>query len=440
MPAHRPHGGRPHHAPERPRQPPAPLPARLPAWPDAVSIVLRPGTATPPLAGHPWVFSGAIAHVQPGPATAVEPGVRCALFDQHARYLGCGYYNPQSQIAVRLIDWAADALEPETLPALADLVHARIAAAVQLRRDLGLPGADTDAFRLCNAEGDLLGGVTIDQYGDGAVVQLSTAGAWRLRAAIGSALSQAGLQWWAVRVPADVHPSEGLVGGASESHGPVPAALTVRMGGVAFGVEPGSGQKTGLYCDQRDNHLAVAALCKGRFVVDAFCHVGGFGLHAAKAGAAKVLCVDASQKAVDAVLANAALNGLAVGTQCGDAVHTLRQWHGAADADKPSLVVIDPPKYATKAAALDGATKKYQALNAAAMQAVQAGGWLVTCSCSGLLEPPAFLRMIGMAAVEAGVAVQLCQLRGPGLDHPTAAVHAEGRYLKVAIVRVLPKR
>ncbi len=425
-----------HSAGPRPKADPVPLPGHLPTWPQAVSIVLRPGMATPVLAGHPWLFSGAIAHVVPGPDTAVEPGVRCGVFDPYARWLGLGYYNPQSQIAVRLVAHGRDVLEPQQLPTLEQIAAERVTAAASLRRDLGLPSTDTTAFRLTNADGDLLPGCTVDQYGDGAVVQVTSAGIWRVRAAIVAALRELGLRWVCVRVPSDIHPSEGLPAGSQEPHGAMPAEVEVRLGGVRFVVEPGAGQKTGLYCDQRENHLAVAALAKDRFVVDAFCHVGGFGLQAAKAGARQVLCIDASQRAVDAVLRHAELNDLPVQAQCGEAIHALRAFADGPDADKPDIVIVDPPKFATKAAALDGAVHKYQALNAVAVAAVKDGGWLVSCSCSGLLEPPAFVRMIALAAQQAGRTVQLLALRGASADHPTAPAHAEGRYLKVAILRV----
>ncbi len=430
--------GRPYSR-HHPRPEAAPVPPNLPTYADAVSIVLRPGTATPVLAGHPWLFSGALAHIVPGPQLVLEPGVRCALFDQHARYLGVGYYNADSQIAVRMIAGSPDALEPLKLPDLADLVRLRLRQAAALRRDWSLPSATTDAYRLANSEGDALPGCTVDRFGEGASVQISTAGMWRLRAVIVAELRDQGCKWVTIRVPTDIHPSEGLLAGNVESDGPVPAQVQVRHNGLLLRVEPGGGQKTGMYCDQRDNHLKVAQLAAGRFVLDCFSHTGGFGLHAARAGAARVLCVDASQKAADTVLQHAIDNDLPVQAQCGDAVHLLRQMAELPPQERPSLVIIDPPKYATKGSAVDGALRKYRALNVAAMQAVQPGGWLVSCSCSGLVEPDAFLRMIGSAAHEAGVQVHLAQLLGPAPDHPTAPAHAEGRYLKVALVRVLAK-
>lgn len=416
--------------------PAGPLPPHLPQWPGAASVVLRPGTATPPLAGHPWVFSGAIAHVVMADGSEPERGGPCALFDQHARYLGFGYLNRDSQIAVRLLAMGSDGLEPLDLPDLETLACERLRQAHALRQALGLPSADTNAFRLVNSEGDFLPGVTIDWYGNGAVLQVSTAGAWRLRTALVRSLTELGAAWVLVRVPQDIHPSEGLQASTQEGHGAVPDEVQVLHNGLRLRVEPASGQKTGMYCDQRDNHQRVGLLARGRFVVDAFCHAGGFGLHAARGGATRVMAVDASQRAVDLALQHADDNGLQLEVQCNDAVLALRQLAGLGAAERPQLVIVDPPKYATKGAALDQALRKYLSLNIVAMQAVQPGGLLVTCSCSGLVEPEAFLRMLGQAAQQAGVAVQLLELRGPSADHPSAPAHAEGRYLKVAICRI----
>ncbi len=425
----------------KPRQalPVPPAPDRLPTWTGVTSLVLRPGTATPPLAGHPWVFSGALAHVVAGPGASDAAGSPCALFDQHARYLGAGYYNKNSQIAVRIIAMGSDGLEPAEFPALAGLVVQRVRSAVALRRELGLPGAATTAFRLLNSEGDWLPGLTADRYADGAVLQVSTAGAWNLREVVVRELKALGCTWVLVRVPADIHPSEGLLGGSSEEHGEVPEAVTVLHNGLQLQVEPAGGQKTGMYCDQRDNHARVAQLAAGRFVVDAFCHAGGFGLHASRAGAKRVLCVDASQRAVDLTLLHAEKNALRIEVQCNDAVLVLRGLAGLPEAERPDLVIVDPPKYATRAAAVEQALRKYTALNAVAMQAVKPGGWLVSCSCSGLVEPEMFLRSLGQAAQQAGVAVQLVEFRGAAADHPSAPAHAEGRYLKVAICRVVSR-
>lgn len=422
------------HAP-RPSQPTA-LPARVPRYPGVVTIVLRPGTATPVLSGHPWLFSGALGHILPPEGTEPESGQACAVFDPHGRFLGHGTFHPQSQIAVRMVEAGSDGLEPAQIPDGATIVARRLERATALRRDLGLPSAETTAFRLVNSEGDGLPGVVVDRYGAGAVVQLTTAGAMRWQAALMDWLGGHGCEWVLARVPSDVHPAEGLIAGHTASRGDVPPDVQVLHNGLALHVEP-AGQKTGMYTDQRENHRRVAEWARGRFVLDAYSHVGGFGLHAARAGARRVLSVDASQRAVDLAMQHATENGLALDVQCADAVHVLGHYASLPpEAERPSLVVVDPPKFATKAAALEQAIRKYTHVNTLAMQAVAVDGILVTCSCSGLVQPEAFLRLLGQAAHNAGRTVQLLELRGPGPDHPVAPAHAEGQYLKVAICRI----
>ena len=432
-------GGRP---PVRSREA-GPLPT-LPVHAGVARVVLRPGAATPVLAGHPWVFSGAIAHLVPAPDTErIEAGQACAVLDPHGRWLGYGYVNPDSQISVRVLEPGADGLAPRQVPALDDLVRARLQQATALRAALGLPGPLTDAYRLVNAEGDGLPGLVVDRFADGAVVQASTAGAWRWRTAVAQWLrGPGGCAWVLVRVPHDVHPSEGLAGDTVQADGDVPDSVRVRHNGLQLLVEPQGGQKTGMYCDQREAHRRVAELVRpGSFVLDAYCHAGGFGLHAARAGAGRVLGVDASLRVVELANAHAALNGLdTYRADCEDAVLTLRHYaESAADAPRPDLIVVDPPKFATRGAVVEDALRKYFHLNATAVRALAADGWLVSCSCSGLVAREAFLRMLAQAAREAGRRATIVDVLGPAPDHPVAPAHAEGNYLKTALVRVTPK-
>jgi len=418
----------------------APLPANLPSWPGVARIVLRPGTATPVLSGHPWIFSGAIAHILPPPEGELVPGGACAVFDPHGRYLGYGYYNAASQIAVRVVEPGVDGLEPRSLPDAAALVRDRLRRAAALRRDLGLPSATTSAFRLVNSEGDGLPGLTIDRFADGAVVQISSAGAslWQPHVVAALRSQEHGCAWVHVRVPTDIHPSEGLIGGNSENSGDVPPEVVVHHNGLLLRVEPAGGQKTGMYCDQRDNHARVAELAKGRFVLDTYCHTGGFGLHAARAGAQKVVAVDASQRAVDLANTHATDNDLPAFTaQAADAIHVLRHYADLPeDGERPSLIVVDPPKFVARHAALEQGLKKYTHVFTVAMQAMAQEGFLVACSCSGLVDRQTFQRLLGQAAHNAGRTVQLLELRSAAADHPVAPAHAEGSYLKVALCRV----
>lgn len=412
-------------------------PVQLRNYPGVVNIVLRPGTATPVLAGHPWIFSGAIQHVALQPGQVIVPGQACAVFDLHGRFLAHGCYNPNSQIAIRVVTPGQDGLEPDRIESAAELVVSRLNRAVELRAALGLPSAQTTAYRLVNSEGDGLPGLVVDRFGDGAVVVTSSASAalW-LPHVIAWLNKEAKCSWVVTRVPQDIHPSEGLIAGNSTTHGNAPDRCEVAVNGLKLWVEPSGGQKSGMYCDQRENHLRVAEFAKDRFVLDAYSNTGGFGLHAARAGARKVRSVDASQRAIDLLTEHATQNHLSIQAEAADAIHVLQHFADAAESDKPDLVIVDPPKFATKAGVLDQAIKKYTHLNTTAMRAVQAGGILVSCSCSGLVDRQSFLRVLGQSAHNAGKTVQLLEFRGAAADHPVAPAHMEGQYLKVAICRI----
>jgi len=411
------------------------------AW----SVVLGAGRSTAAAVGHPWVFSGAIAAAHPPGDEAMRiPGAPCMVFDHKGQCLGQGYHNAESQLAVRLaLPWNGD--EGDKVAVLSDdeLVTRQLNAARSMRRARGLIGAGESAFRLCNGAGDGLPGVTIDRFADGAVVLVSTAGAARWIDALIGWLKRHDCAWVVVRSGGDTHPSEGLGKGLLREFGEVPERVEVDHHGVALSLTPRDGAKSGLFLDQWHNHLAVAKLCDGAFVVDAYSHVGGFGLHAARAGAAKVLCVDASLRACEAVEQAAASAGLEqVEITNGDAIHVLADLaegfasDGSAAADKPDMVIVDPPKFATRGARPEDALRKYTHLNRTAMQAMADEGWLVSCSCSGRIDTQTFLRMIAHAARRAGRIATVVELRGPGPDHPTAPAHDEARYLKVAICRV----
>ncbi len=420
------------------KQPP---PQNLPRYEDAWTIVLQPGKATTVMAGHPWIFSGAIQHAAAPIGTESQRGQGCVILDHRGFYLGYGYYNPESQIAARVVALATEDAPPDNMPDIEQHVRRQLAAAVQLRVDAGLLSAKRGAWRMCNGAGDGLPGLAIDRYGQGAVLVVSTAGAARwLDAVVAYLTDEADCAWVVSRAPVDGHPAEGLAKGILRLDGQVPEQLEVDHHGVKMLVTPRDGAKTGLFTDQWDNHLEVAALAKGLYVVDAYCHTGGFGLHAAKAGATRALCVDASQRACDLATQAAENAGLKqVQVECADAVHVLRniaEGGQGGSPDKPDMVIIDPPKFATRGARVEDALGKYTHLNATAMEALADGGWLVSCSCSGRIDDKTFLRMLAHAARRSNRQISLVQLRSAGRDHPSAPAHAEGRYLKVAICKV----
>jgi 23S rRNA (cytosine1962-C5)-methyltransferase len=229
-----------------------------------------------------------------------------------------------------------------------------------------------------------------------------------------------------------IHLAEGTHWGQLPS-GPI----FIEENGLRFGVDLREGQKTGFYLDQRENRRAAANYCRGRRVLDLFCYSGGFGIAASKlGGASEVLAVDGSEKAVSLARANAELNGVAnLHFQVGDGFQTLDSL--AAGGERFGAVVLDPPKFARSRAAVDDALMAYHRLNRMAVELLEPGGILVTCSCSGHVTREDFLHMLGGVAQRTGRDIQVLEQRGAAADHPIAASCLESEYLKCFICRAV---
>ncbi len=402
-------------------------------------VTLKRGRSKPLWIGHPWVFSGAI-HTVSGPKSG--RGGPCLVADERGNVLGAGFYNPDARIAVRLYDHRRSTDIPFEPTPLADLLEARITAALRRRATLGL-GADpqTTAYRLVNSEGDGLSGLVVDRFADTLSVQLNARSMYEQRAALGPLLARlTGAQRVVARVTDEASKREGipvetevLVGsGAGE------AAIEVEIleGGVRYGVPVGAGQKTGFYCDQRDNRARFAALCAGQRVLDLYSYVGGFGLAALKAGAASVEAVDSSRPAVERALDNAKRNGVAdrYSAVTEDAMSFLKAAH--AQGRTWDRVVCDPPKFAHGRAGHDDALKKYARLNTLAMGVLAPGGAMLTCSCSQHVTEDELLRVLTDAGHRLRRAVHVHAVWSQGPDHPWLSVAAQGKYLKAVLLTV----
>src|SRR3954463_4205686 len=265
-------------------------------------VVLRKGRARPLWYGHPWVYANAIATVEGAPA----PGDVVSLTDHDGRFIGKGFYNARSQIPVRLCTRSDEAIDGAFL-------RKRIQQARAVRTRLGLPSADTNAYRLVNSEGDDLPGLVIDVYADTAAVQITTLAMSMRRAEIYDALeAELGVKSIFELAPASYAELEGYAAGSRVARGASHAAVSVVENGVTLEVEPLSGQKTGMFIDQRETRARVAAFARGARVLDVYAYAGGFGLAAARAGAAAVTAVDSSARAVARITAHAAANGVSI--------------------------------------------------------------------------------------------------------------------------------
>ena len=387
-------------------------------------VVVARGKESPLRARHPWLYSSAIAGVRGAP----EPGDLVAVVDSRGRPLGQGYYNPRSQIAVRLLRF-------DDGPVDEALWRERLVRAAAAREELT---GETEALRLVNAESDGLPGLVVDRYRDFLVLQALTLGIERRKQALVELLS--GLfspRGIYERSDVGVRALEGLEPAAGVLSGePPPPKLEVREGGVRLLVDITSGHKTGLYLDQRENRLLCRELAAGREVLDVCCYTGGFGVQAAAGGAEAVLFLEASARHLRWARDHLRLNGLSgvrAGFLAGDAFQELRRL--ARQGKRFDLVLLDPPKFARSAREVPDALRGYRDLNRLCLKLLRSGGLLMTFSCSGRVGWSELQRAVGLAAADAGCDAQILRHLSQARDHPVAVSYPEGEYLRGFLIR-----
>jgi 23S rRNA (cytosine1962-C5)-methyltransferase len=309
----------------------------------------------------------------------------------------------------------------------------KIADATSLRREvLGLDRV-TDAYRLFHSEGDGLSGLVVDRFGDTLVIEYFSAGMYRVRDLVRRALDVQfpGAQhyWFA---EAHVQKQESFDCKAP----PAPEPVIINEHGVRFRAAPGSGHKTGFFADQRDNRKLLSEFCAGKRVLDLCCNSGGFGIYAKTIGGAdEVTGVDLDEEILEIAEGNAKLNKARVRFVQADIFHWLRD-AGSGGKPRYDVVILDPAKMTRDREQVIPALKKYLDMNKLAMSAVEPGGILVTCSCTGLVSEEQFLDMLRRAAFYANRTLQVLRVTGAGPDHPWLAHVPESRYLKAAFCRV----
>ncbi|MDR7481657.1 MAG: class I SAM-dependent rRNA methyltransferase [Armatimonadota bacterium] len=375
-------------------------------------------------AGHLWVFDGEVAGLDGRPAA----GDVVDVASRQGRFLGRGDYNPHSRIRVRLLTRRDEAIDD-------GLLARRLRAAAALRARVV---SATTAYRLVFGEGDLLPGLVVDRYGDVLVVQTLTAGMERRRSDLASLLQTlTGARAVYLRNDARVRALEGLPLYQQFAIGEAPIRVEVAEGPARFTVDIARGQKTGWFCDQRENRLAVAPLARGARVLDAFCYTGAFGVQAALAGAETVLGVDASADAVALAQDHAAHNGVAARCtwRTGDAFDVMRQLRRTGT--RFDLVILDPPAFARTRDAVPKALAGYKEVNLSALRLLRGEGFLVSCSCSWHVDEQMLWEAICDAARDARRELRLVEVRSQARDHPMLAAMPETRYLKCFVVQAL---
>ena len=402
---------------------------------EPIRVYLKRGRSKPFWVGHPWVFSGAIHRID---GQIGELGGPCVVLDERDNVLGAGHYNPHSKIAVRILEHRRTtdvSFEPAPFEAL---VRQRLNAAVRRRNQLGLPSPDTNVYRLVNAEGDLLTGLIIDIVGQTAVMQTNSRAMYEARGALSEALmALEGIKAVVGVVTEDASRIEMVPTGRELLAGDLHDVVEIVEAGVRYQVDILGGQKTGFYADQRENRLRFARLCRGHEVLDLYAYVGGFGMQALRQGAKSVTAVDASQRAIDAAAKNATLNGYD-DTQwrgiCADAMNVMKE--DVASGRRWSRIVCDPPKLARARGHVNDAIKKYARINTLALNALETGGLLLTCSCSQHISDDAFTRMLTDAGHRLRRAVHVLERWGQAPDHPYLSAVPEGAYLTATLVAV----
>jgi 23S rRNA (cytosine1962-C5)-methyltransferase len=392
----------------------------------AARVILKPRRARPFFARHPWVFEPSISRVIGDP----QAGDEVEVVASEGQFIARGLYNPSSTIRVRLYRWDDGPLDLAWWSSL-------LARAVRLRESLGLNG-EKSACRLVFSEGDALSGLTVDRYDRWLVAQFNSLAVHQRRLEIIHLLHDlTGAHGTVVRTVRGIAQKEGLRSGEEEIIGAIPdEPVEIAENGLRYLVDLRSGQKTGFYLDQRDNRLAVARYCRGLRVLDLFCFSGGFSFNAIRhGGAASTLGVDSSGPMVELARQQAGLNQIdraqfAEG-DVGEMVDRL-----GTEGKRFGVVICDPPKYARQAKDIDNALRGYIRLNLAALDVLEPGGILATCSCSGLIRREQFLGMIGAVAEQSGRSIQILEQRGQSPDHPVSASCLESEYLKCVICRV----
>ncbi|HEX9286741.1 MAG TPA: class I SAM-dependent rRNA methyltransferase [Thermoanaerobaculia bacterium] len=375
---------------------------------------MKPGREGSVLRRHPWVFSGAIASAKGDGSDG-----RAEVVDAAGRPIALGAYSPQSQIVARL--WSFDGRSPDL-----HLFRERFEAAGRLRKDV--LSAETTGFRAVNSEGDLCPGVLVDVFGEVVVMELLTEGteSWRedLEVATREIFSP---QKLVVRESGVERDRGSRVSAKSAGFEPV----LFFENGLRFFADVSSGQKTGFYLDQRENRSRLRSLARGKMVLDLFSYSGAFSVAALAGGARRAVDVDSSESALALSREHRRANGFPVDDTDfvrADVFEDLRR--RAAAHESWDVVVCDPPAFAKKRGDLRRAARGYQDVNRIAMSLVRPGGWLLTCSCSGLLPANLFQKIVFSASVEAGAAFAIVARQGAGADHPVSIDCPEGEYLK----------
>lgn len=385
-------------------------------------ITLKPKEEIRIEQGHPWVFNNEIDRIE----GTIQSGEIAYVYSSKHVFLGKGFLNTSSKIFVRILSRIEDEVIDEAF------FERIIKQSNQSRCDLGY----NNSYRLLFGEADGIPGLIIDKYGDYLSIQILSLGI-DLRKKMFVDILVRLFQPIGIyeRSDVQVRKKEGLPLFKGTIYGEVPEIVRIKENDLSMDVDIISGQKTGSFLDQQDNHNALKPYVKDKTVLDCFSHIGGFGLHAAYHGAKHVTCLDISEHAVENIKHNAKINHLdQVDAKKADVFEALRQYQ--KDQKSFDVVVLDPPAFAKKQDDLKKAYQGYKEINLQALKIINPNGYLVSCSCSHYMTPELFLQMLLDASNDSKRLTQMIEFRIQGKDHPALFGSDESLYLKCVTLRV----
>jgi len=395
-----------------------------------IRVYLKPDKDKPLRSFHPWVFSGAIDRLDDG----FKAGDLVNVFSDKEEFLGIGYLNPRSQIAIRMLTFKDETIDQQ-------FFVSRFQAAEKLRQEF-VP-EKTNAYRLIHSEGDFLPGLIVDRYSEYLVVQFLTAGMEVLKPIILDAIR--------MTFPAKgvyEHSDEkmrGLEGLDTEASHALPLRtlsgeeppdyVEIQENGHSFLVDLKQGQKTGFFLDQRENRRLVTGHVNGKRVLNCFAYTGAFSIYAVGGGAVSVTSVESQERALNTARTNFELNHMPLEPHrfiCEDVFNFLR-----TDSQIYDVIILDPPAFCKNKNQVQQAARGYKDINLQAFKRLSSGGFLFTSSCSSHIEPELFQKIVFGAAKDAQRNVQIVSKTSHAFDHPINIYHPEGEYLKSLFLRAL---
>jgi 23S rRNA (cytosine1962-C5)-methyltransferase len=386
------------------------------------TIRLKPREGRRARAGAPWIFSNEIVMDQA--TKGLAPGTLVTVEGDDRAAFGTGYFNPQSLIAVRLLDSVRNA-------EIGDAFFASHLARALARRALLF---EQPFYRLIHAEGDGLPGLTIDRFGNTLVAQVTTAGMEALSEPMLAALDEVAAPACVIlRNDVPARALEGLESYMRVARGEMPSRIVVEENGARYFADLASGQKTGWYYDQRDNRAFMARLAKGRTVLDCYCYGGGFAIQAAQAGAKESIGIDSSQQALANAEESAAANGVAKRCKFVKAEVFAELERLATAGETFDIVIADPPPFVKSRKDVEVGARAYRKLARLAASVTAAGGYLLLASCSHNMPAERFAQESAIGIARAGRRASLIRQAGAGPDHPVHPMLPETSYLKALV-------